>query len=176
MEELLRRVARGEERALVELIRLMQGRVFAYCYSLVGSYEDAEELTSEAFFQVWRGAKNYRGESKASTWILGIARNLCMNFLKKRRVQFLQIMEHDAPYHPEEEEPEYDPKSVQRAMERLNPIHREVLYLVFYEELSYGEISRLLGVPENTVKTRVFNAKRKLREILEDEESYKGIL
>ncbi len=175
MEELIRAIARGEEKALRELIRRMQGRVYAYCYSLVGCQEDAEELTSEVFFQVWRSAKKFRGDSKATTWIFGIARNLCLNHLRKRKIQFMELLEADAVCEPEEE-PECDPELIKRAMERLSPLHREVLYLAYYEELPYSSIGELLGIPESTVKTRVFNAKRRLREIIENEASNKGIL
>ncbi|MCS7196900.1 MAG: RNA polymerase sigma factor [Aquificaceae bacterium] len=175
MEELIKRIARGEEKALRELIRTMQGRVYAYCLSLVACHEDAEELTSEVFYQVWKSAKNFKGRSKATTWLFGIARNLCMNHLRKKKVQFMELMEGDAVYTPEEEEPEYDPEVIKRAMEELSPAHREVLYLAFYEELSYGEIASLLGIPENTVKTRVFHAKKKLKELLEHEKSGKGV-
>ncbi len=176
MEELIRRIARGEEKALEELIRLMQARVFAYCYSLVGSAEDAEELTSEVFFQVWKSAGKFKGEGRASTWILGIARNLCMNHLRKKRLHFLELLETDAVVEEEEDPYPYSPEEVGRAMEKLSPAHREVLYLAFYEELTYSEIAKLLGVPENTVKTRVFHAKKKLKELLKDEGSNKRIL
>lgn len=175
MEELIKAIARGEEKALRELIRLMQGRVYAYCYSLLGQEEDAEEITSEVFFQVWRSAKKFRGDSKATTWIFGIARNLCLNHLRKKKLQFMELLETDAVYEPEEE-PEYDPELVKKAMEKLSPLHREVLYLAYYEELPYSKIAEILGIPENTVKTRVFNAKRKLKEIIENETSNKGIL
>lgn len=175
MEELIKAIARGEEKALRELIRLMQGRVYAYCYSLLGQEEDAEEITSEVFFQVWRSAKKFRGDSKATTWIFGIARNLCLNHLRKKKLQFMELLETDAVYEPEEE-PEYDPELVKKAMEKLSPLHREVLYLAYYEELPYSKIAEILGIPENTVKTRVFNAKRKLKEIMENEASNKGIL
>ncbi len=175
MEELIKAIARGEEKALRELIRLMQGRVYAYCYSLLGQEEDAEEITSEVFFQVWRSAKKFRGDSKATTWIFGIARNLCLNHLRKKKLQFMELLETDAVYEPEEE-PEYDPELVKKAMEKLSPLHREVLYLAYYEELPYSKIAEILGTPENTVKTRVFNAKRKLKEIIENETSNKRIL
>lgn len=175
MEELIKAIATGEEKALRELIRLMQGRVHAYCYSLLGREEDAEEITSEVFFQVWRSAKKFRGDSKATTWIFGIARNLCLNHLRKKKLQFMELLETDAVYEPEEE-PEYNPELVKKAMEKLSPLHREVLYLAYYEELPYSKIAEILGIPENTVKTRVFNAKRKLKEIIENEASNKGIL
>lgn len=177
MEELLRAIAKGDEGALVELIKIMKSRVYAYCISLVRDPEDAEELTSEVFYQVWKSAKSYKGASKPSTWIFGIARNLCMNHLRKKRIKFLELMEQDAVYDPEqEEEPAYSPEEIKKAMELLSPIHREILFLVYYEELSYGEIAQVLSIPENTVKTRVFHAKRKLREILENEAGRKKIL
>lgn len=176
MEDIINSIAKGDEKALRELIMRMQARLYTYCFSLVGDEEDAEELTSEVFFQVWKSAKNFRGQSKASTWLFGIARNLCMNHLRKKRIKFLEIKEWDAVYDPEEEELNYDPELLKKAMEKLSPLHREVLYLAYYEDMSYNEIAKLLDIPENTVKTRVFNAKKKLRELIQDATSGKRVL
>lgn len=175
MEDIINSIAKGDEKALKELIMRMQARVYTYCFSLVGNEEDAEELTSEVFFQVWKSAKNFRGQSKATTWLFGIARNLCMNHLRKRKIKFLEITEWDAVYDPNEEEHDYDPELLKKAMEKLSPLHREVLYLAYYEDMSYHEIAKLLDIPENTVKTRIFNAKKKLRELIQNATSSERI-
>lgn len=142
-------------------------------------YEDAQEAVSETFFQVWRSAKNFRGDSKVSTWLFGITRNVIRNMLRKRtkEVKTVEIMEHDAVYENDPWEPE-DVGVLKKALELFPPAHREVLHLAFYEELSYEEIAQLLKLPLGTVKTRVFYAKKKLLELIKeirDEELKKSL-
>ncbi len=163
---LIQEIAKGDEEALKKLIRLYKNRVFLYTYGILRDYEDSEEATAEVFFQVWRSAKKFKGRSRVSTWIFGIARNVCMNLLRKRkrRFQTLEIMERDAVY--EEVDLDENIEILRQAIDQLPPAHREVIHLAFYEELPYSEIAQILKVPENTVKTRVFYAKKKLREIV----------
>ncbi len=169
MEEisLIREIANGNEKALKKLIRLYRDRIFLYTYGILQNYEDSEEATAEVFFQVWRSAKKFKGMSKVSTWLFGIARNVSMNVLRKRRRRFqtIEIMDHDAVW--EEIEIEEDVELLRRAIEKLPPPHKEVIHLAFYEELPYSDIAQIIGVPENTVKTRVFYAKKKLKELVE---------
>ncbi|MCS7084421.1 MAG: RNA polymerase sigma factor [Aquificaceae bacterium] len=170
MEQIIKRIARGEESALVELINIMQKRVFSYCYSLVGSYEDAEEITSDVFYQVWKSASKFKNLSTPTTWIFGIARNLCLNHLRKKKLHFQELFENDAIFDPiEEQELNATAEEIRQAISKLSPIQREILYLVFYEEMDYKSIAKFLDIPENTVKTRVFNAKKRLKEILSHE-------
>ena len=163
---LIEEIAKGNEKSLKKLIRLYKDRVFLYAYGILQNYEDSEEATAEVFFQIWRSARRFSGRSKVSTWIFGITRNVCMNMLRKRKKQLptLEIMERDAVY--EEVDLEEDVEILRRAIDQLPPAHREVIHLAFYEELPYSEIAQILEVPENTVKTRVFHAKRKLKEIV----------
>ncbi|SNZ12122.1 RNA polymerase sigma factor [Hydrogenobacter hydrogenophilus] len=167
--QLIKRIAKGDQEALRELINIYKARLFYYAYGILRDYEDAQEAVSETFFQVWRSAKNFRGDSKVSTWLFGITRNVMRNMLRKRtkEVKTVEIMEHDAVYENDPWEPE-DVEVLKKALERLSPAHREVLHLAFYEELSYEEISQVLGVPVGTVKTRVFYAKKKLLELIKE--------
>ncbi len=163
---LIEEIAKGNEKALKKLIDLYKDRVFAYTYSLLQNYEDSEEATAETFFQIWKSAKRFKGNSKVSTWIFGVARNVCMNFIRKRKRHPLtyEINERDAVY--EDVELDEDVEILRKAIEELPPLHREVIHLAFYEDLPYSEIAKILNIPENTVKTRVFHAKKKLKEIV----------
>ncbi|MBX6423520.1 RNA polymerase sigma factor [Thermosulfurimonas sp. F29] len=171
IEDLLRRLAEGDEGALKELYELTGRRVWSYIWRLCGDREMADELTVMTYTEVWRSAPGFRGESKALTWIYAIARRLTYRTLRGRR------MEED----PEEGEnspvSEEDPfreclrleirALVRKALEALPLKHREVLDLVFLHGLTYEEIAGILNIPVNTVKTRVFHARKKLRKILE---------
>ncbi|NPA41533.1 MAG: sigma-70 family RNA polymerase sigma factor [Aquificae bacterium] len=168
---LIRGVAKGDEEALKKLIRLYKDRVFLYVYGLLRNYEDSEEATAETFFQIWRSAKKFKGFSKPSTWIFGVARNVAMNILRKRRKEFktFELEDWDSPV--EDVEVPENVELLRRAIEMLSPAHREVIHLAFYEDMSYSEIAEVLGIPENTVKTRVFHAKKKLRDLVKELEN-----
>ncbi len=163
--ELIKRVADGDEHAFNVFFKLYKDRVFAYCYNWTQNYEDAEELAVETLYRVWKKAGSFRGDSKVSSWVFGIARKVCLEFMRSKKMVYLEIQEWDAVY--EDSQEEWDTELVRDALESLDPLHREVLFLAYYEELPYEEIAKILGVPSGTVKSRVHNAKRKLREILE---------
>ncbi len=167
-EDLIFKVAKGDQQALRTLILLYNSRLFSYAYGILQNYEDAEEAVAETFYQIWRSARNYRGDSRASTWIFGVCRNVIRNMLRKnKRHPFMfEIREEDAVV--EEEVEPMEVELVVKALDRLPPIHREVLHLAYYEDMPYEEIAKVLGVPLNTVKTRVFNAKKKLLRTIEE--------
>lgn len=167
-EELIKEIAKGKEDALRTFIKLYERRVFMYAYSVLQNYEDAEEATSETFFQVWRSAKNFEGRSKVSSWVFGIARHVCMGMLRKKlkHPPTLELFETDAVV--EEEDAQLDIELLRKALELLPPHHREVLHLAYYEELPYEEIAQILRIPLNTVKTRVHYAKKKLLEVVRE--------
>ncbi len=168
-EELIDQIAKGDEKALKKLMDLYRNRLFFYVYGLLENYEDAEEVVAETFYQVWRSAKNFKGSSKVSTWIFGIARNVSRNMLRKRmrEIKTVEIMEHDAVFEDQSIDSE-SAELVKKALERLPVAHREVLHLAFYEELPYEEIAKILGIPLGTVKTRVFYAKKRLLEVIKE--------
>ena len=166
--ELIKRIASGDEEALAKLIRIYKGRIFLYVYGLLRNYEDSEEATAETFFQVWRSAKRFKGRSKVSTWLFSIARNVAMKVLRKRRHETLIFELYELDAFVQDVELPQDVELLRRAIEKLPPAQREVIHLAFYEELPYSEIAQILGVPESTVKTRVFYAKKKLRQVIKE--------
>ena len=162
--ELLSRIATGDEAAFKRLYARYADRVFRYALTLLRNRHLAEEVVQETMVAVWRGAGSFKGGSLVSTWIFGIARNQAHALLRR---------EARGAREPEESLVLPDPAEglhcrdrVLAALEELPPEQREVVVLAFYEGLSYREIGRLLGVPEGTVKSRMYFAKRKLREVL----------
>jgi RNA polymerase sigma-70 factor, ECF subfamily len=165
--DLLKRVAAGDGLALRALHGRHGVRVFRFILRMVANEAIAEELTNEVFLQAWRHADGYRGNAEVSTWLLSIARNRAIGALRKRS---------DAPLEDgvaEALKDEADPPDVElakqdkaalmrRCVETLPPAHREIVDLVYYQELSVAEAADLLSIPENTVKTRMFHARKKL--------------
>jgi len=165
--ELLRLVARGDREAFRELYNLTERRIYFYLYRILQEESLAEDVQMEVFTQVWKGAGNFKGKSKATTWMFGIARNLAMNELRKKR-NYANI--DDYAHMPDQNQPDLDAPDRQRvlkkAMEMLSTKHKEVLDFVFYQQMNYQDIADIIDVSVNTVKTRVFYAKAAMREAM----------
>ncbi len=170
-QSLLARVASGDQPAFESLFLRYQKRLLRFLLGMVRSEEIAQELLCEMMVDVWRNAHTFQGRSRVSTWIFGIASNKAKTALRRR-----QPVEAD----PEVLERLIDPtpgsadamvqrelaEQVQAAIELLPPEHRQVVELTFMHGFSYREIAEIVGCPVNTVKTRMFHAKRRLREAL----------
>lgn len=168
LSEMLRAVAGGDAEALAELYRRLESSIYAFAVSRLGDPEQAAEVLHEVMLGVWRKADTFRGRSRPLTWVLGIARHKILDAQRRSR-----RWRPEPP--PDEDVPDSTATpsdrlhrgerrdAVRDALAALSEDHREVIHLAFYQDLSYPEISRLLGVPEGTVKTRVFHAKKAMR-------------
>lgn len=162
--QLVRQVGQGDAKAFHELYARYADRVFRYAFTLLRDRHLAEDVVQETMIALWNGARRFAGRSQVSTWIFGIARHQAYRAHRN---------EAKGGRSPEERAEEPDPSPaveretrVQRAVAALPPEQREVVFLAFYEGLPYAEIARVQGVPEGTVKSRMFHAKRKLAEVL----------
>ena len=168
----IKQIAAGDRDAFEKLYGEYQKRLFRYFMRLVSATEVAEELTSDVLVEVWKKAGEFRGLSKVSTWIFGIAHFKAMNEYRAKKPATLDIEaavnEADPGATPEESAAQVNLKEkIKRALQALSPEHREVMELTFTNGLSYQEISDIMQCPVNTVKTRMFYAKKQLQEILE---------
>ncbi|MFO7754322.1 MAG: sigma-70 family RNA polymerase sigma factor [Desulfobacteraceae bacterium] len=164
-ERLLKRVAKKDGSAFEQLYELTSKSIFFYLYRLLQDRETAEDLHMEVYAAVWKNAQGFKGKSRVKTWMFGIARNMAMNELRKHHRKTLRI---DKPVRDENSFKAYKEferhDSIQAALAQLSYKHREILDLVFFHGQSYSDISKLLAIPENTVKTRVYYAKAALKE------------
>ena len=168
----IQQIAAGDRDAFEKLYGEYQRRLFRYFLRLVSTTEVAEELTNDVLVEVWKKAGDFRGLSKVSTWIFGIAHYKAMNQYRGKKPATLDIEaaanEADPGATPEESAAQVNLKEkIKRALHLLSPEHREVMELTFTNGLSYQEISDIMQCPVNTVKTRMFYAKKQLQEILE---------
>jgi len=164
---LLAKVAQGDHAAFRELYESMSRSVYFYLYRILRDESLAEDVQVEVFTQVWKGAARFQGRSKVKTWVFGIARNLAMNALRKNRHHAnIDDYQHIA----DENQPNPDDADrrwlLQKAMGMVSDKHREVLDLVFFQQMNYQEIAEILAISVNTVKTRVFYAKSALRKAI----------
>lgn len=170
--QLITRIADRDQSALRALLGRHQLRVYRFVLRIVRREAVAEEVTNEVFLEVWRNAGNYEGRSAVGTWLLSIAHNRAVSSLRRRREESWD--EETAGALPDEgDDPEVSLQKVDKAaqlrqcIEQLSADHRKIIDLVYYHEKSINEISEILDIPENTVKTRMFYARKKLSELLQ---------
>jgi RNA polymerase sigma-70 factor (ECF subfamily) len=165
--ELLKRVSKGDEEAFRQLYDLTHRKVYFYLYRLVHGRQMAEDILVETYTEVWRNASKFKGKSRAGTWIIGIARNLAMNQLRKVKVhEDIDLIKNLSNGSQPNGRPFDRKRVIKKALLTLSTKHQEVLDLVFFHGLTYQEVSEILGIPINTVKTRVFYAKESLKQCL----------
>jgi RNA polymerase sigma-70 factor, ECF subfamily len=170
-EALVGRIADGERLAMQTLFARHHVRVYRFALRLTGNPATAEDVVSEVFFDVWRQAGRFEGRSSVSTWLLGMTRFKALSAMRLRTDAPLDE-EHAETIADEGDDPEQaaqkkdKAEALRRCLERLSPEHREVVDLVYYHEKSIQEIAEIVGVPENTVKTRVFYGRKQLSELL----------
>ena len=173
-EELLSQIAKGDRQAFSRLYRKYQPRLVSYCARLLkDDIAQAADIVDDALFDVWRSADKFEGKSKPSTWIYSIARNKLISWLRKTSETTLDddaimlAMEDTAP-NPEETRMEEDMRDqLLRMMNHLTDEHRDVLKLTYFEDKSVKEVADILKISENTVKTRMFYARKRLGQMLE---------
>jgi RNA polymerase sigma factor (sigma-70 family) len=173
---LIRRIAAGDRDALAALCARYQTAVFYYLVRLLGDRALAEEVFQDTLVAVWRSAGTFEGRSSVQTWLVGIARRQAYNSTRRRVLPRADVAELEVLPAADPEPEDVALAGARReelaaAMARLTPAHREVLVLTFVHGLSYPEMARLVGVPEGTIKSRLSNAKRALRALLEEEEA-----
>ncbi|HEY1546041.1 MAG TPA: sigma-70 family RNA polymerase sigma factor [Xanthobacteraceae bacterium] len=171
-EVLIGRIAKGDRLAMQVLFARHHVRVYRFVLRLVGNPTTAEDLISEVFLDVWRQADRFEGRSAVSTWLLAIARFKALSALRKKPDEELdeeaaEAIE-DTSDNPEVSLEKKDKSAVLReCLVKLSPEHREIIDLVYYHEKSVEEVAEIVGIPENTVKTRMFYARKKLAELLQ---------
>ena len=171
-EALIGRIAAGDKLAMQVLFARHHVRVYRFVLRLVRNQTLAEDLISEVFLDVWRQAGKFEARSTVSTWLLAIARFKALSSLRKRSEEELDeeaaAAIEDPGDDPEVAVQKKDKSEVLRkAIAQLSPEHREIIDLVYYHEKSVEEVAEIVGIPENTVKTRMFYARKKLAELLQ---------
>jgi RNA polymerase sigma-70 factor (ECF subfamily) len=167
---LIAKVAAGNRLAMQVLFARHHARVYRFIFRLLGSEAAAEDLTSEVFLGVWRHAHRFEARSSVTTWLLAIARYKALAELRRRPE--LACDEAAAQTSDPADDPEatfaikHRGEIVRDCLGRLSRRHREVIDLVYYHGKSVQEAAAILGIPGNTVKTRMFHARKNLSELL----------
>lgn len=170
---LLRQVASGDEAAFRRLHTALGPVVFAYAHSRLRDPQAAREVVDETLLDVWRKPLAFAGQSALTTWVIGIARHKILDRFRDARPEHEDIDDYrdTLPATGPDGYAALADKQRQAALahclERLAPSQRECLHLVYFAERSLAEVGVLQDVPENTVKTRLFHARARLKTCLE---------
>ena len=172
--QLLARIARGDRDAVTALYRRLERPLFAFLVKTLRDREAAADVLNETMLDVWRQAGRFEGKSSVATWIYSIAHHKAVSWLRKRREveldeEAVAAIPDDTPGADKAIASRDISQIIARLMEKLSVDHRIVLQLAYFQEFSVGQIAEILDCPENTVKTRMFYARQRLRTLLEAE-------
>ncbi len=170
-EALMARIAAGDRDAMRALYVRHHMRVHRFVLRLVRNQTVAEDVISETFLDVWRQAGSFEGRSAVSTWLLAIARFKALSILRRKKEDELDedgvTALVDPVDNPEVAAQKRDTGQILRqCLTALSRDHREIIDLVYYHEKSVEEVAKIVGIPEATVKTRMFYARKRLSKLL----------
>lgn len=169
--ELLRRISAGDRDAFRDLYLRYHRRLARFLTRLLHRHADAEEIINDTLWIVWQRAAEFRNASRVSTWIMGIAYRRALNMIRRavthERAMALEIADSEGTVSDGAQALE-ERQMLDAALARLPLEQRLVLEFTYYMDHSCEEIAEIMECPVNTVKTRMFNARRKLRTILAD--------
>ncbi len=170
--KLIAAIAGGDRQAVKHLYGLTHVRLYRYLVRQLRNEAIAEEVMNEVYLAVWQNAARYEARSAPMTWMLSIAHNKAISTLRKRRETSGVDQEATEQIADESDTPEVISQKLDKAqairacVNQLSADHRSVMDLVYYQERSVSEVAEIMGVPEATVKTRMFYARKKLSELL----------
>lgn len=164
----VRRSKAGDAQAFGELIDAHQRALFNVAYRMVGNYHEAQDLTQTALVKAYEKIGGFDGRCPFFGWVYRILVHEALNSIARRKRQrVLEGVDPESAPGPETTFGEHEVEGIiQSALEALNEEQRQVIILRHFAQLSYYEIGETLGVPEKTIKSRLFTARQRLREIL----------
>lgn len=174
--QLMAAVAKKDERAMEELYRAYAGIVQHFASKTVKNPTDAAEVTNEVFMELWKGSASFEGRSAVRTWLLRITHNKAVDLVRKKSKHDGNVAMDDQHDLADESfscsverihENSDHKRHLETCMQGLKEGHRQVVYLTFFEELSYSDIAQVISIPAGTVKTRMMHAKQQLMSCLQ---------
>ncbi|CCW35816.1 RNA polymerase, sigma-24 subunit, RpoE [Chthonomonas calidirosea] len=181
-QRLIERSKEGDRRAFDALVRMHEKRVYNLAYRLCGNYDEAGDITVEAFLRVYQAINSFRGDANFSTWLYRIVTNVYLDRRKRQKnrktlsleeyveleeSQVTRQIEDPSPGPEELAEAQQRQELLQKAIESLPEYQRAMIVLYHVDGLSYEEIAEVLSLPIGTVKSRLNRARLALREKLE---------
>lgn len=175
-QDLIRSAASGSSRAFEELITPYERRMYALALRMCGNTEDAKDCLQDAMLRIYRGLPSFRGDSSFSTWIYRVVSNVCLDFHRRNKGKGNASLDelHESGIEPKDSKPtpqtELERSELKRqlsnAIQSLPEDLKSAVVLRDIHGLSYEEIGEVLDINVGTVRSRLFRARSKLREIL----------
>jgi RNA polymerase sigma-70 factor, ECF subfamily len=172
-EVLLESIANNGKAAMHVFYARHNAQIYKFILRIVRDTTVAEDIVSQVFLDVWRNASQFEGRSRVSTWLHAIARFKALTTLNRRRHE--DIEQNDVREIAEEADtPEMSLNRNQtnaillNCVAQLSPVHREIIDLFYYHEKSVEEVGEMIGIPQSTVKTRMFYARKQLVDLVTD--------
>ena len=183
-KELIDRARRGEEDAFAALVDRYRTKMFNLAYSMTRNREEADDMTQDVFVKAWRHISGFQGRSAFGTWLYRIAVNTVRDFMRREsRFPKIEYQDYHAQSRHEEDalhkneakaEQERLKDILRRAMRTLPEKYRVILSMRDIQGMPYGEIARILGLSPGTVDSRLFRARKRLRQAVERMPSANG--
>lgn len=178
-QELIYQSLEGDDKAFKELLQRHLKNVYAFIYRLTGNTEDSKDITQDTFIKVWKNLKNYKLEYSFKTWLINIAKNTAIDYLRKKRpILFSDFDNNDEVESFEEKLIDTEPLQdelfeimenkikVENAISKISIQKRTVLLFHITEGLTFEEISKILNKPINTIKSQYRRALLDLKKII----------
>lgn len=162
------------QRAFNEIVKNYSERLYWHVRSLVGSHEDTDDLLQDIFVKVWTALPSFRGEAQFFTWLYRIATNVALNFLNRQKVRSALSFESitDSLERKVEDDPWFNGNEVElhlsKAIQKLPQKQKAVFCMRYYQELSYEEISEILGTSVGALKASYHFAYEKIKRELKE--------
>ena len=163
---------KGDPSAFGRIVRMTMKQAYAVALGFVGNADDAKDISQEAYIHAYRARHRFNPDREFFPWLYTIIRNLCLNFLKRKKFRVditpdvLELKPSSDPDPQEQIIQNERREMVWRALFELSPEHREVIILKDIDGYSYAEIARILDVPIGTVMSRLYYAREKLYRVL----------
>jgi RNA polymerase sigma-70 factor, ECF subfamily len=165
-DALIKAIGCGDRHAMALLYGRHHVRVYRFALRITDDASSAEDVVSEVFLEAWRKADRFEARAQVSTWLLAIARNKSRSEVQRRSANHLdwETIEIEDPADDAEISSQKRDRSelIRRCLSQLSAVQREVIDLVYYHDKSVTDVASIVGVPANTVKTRMFHARRRI--------------
>jgi len=169
------KVLAGDQRAFAHIIKATEGLVAQIIFKLIANPDDRKDMAQDVYLKVYQQLGWFRFQAKLSTWIAQIAYHTCLHHLERKKIALVPIWDDETEAsqgvsNPFENEIEAQlireelSQLITNAIDQLNPIYRTLITLYHQEELSYSEIGQIVQLPEGTVKSYLFRARKALKE------------
>ncbi len=178
--DLVLRATAGDERAYGKLVGTYQARLYNFVRSMVRNDEIAEDITQESFVKAFFSLKKLQNPASFKSWLFRIANNNTLDYLRKKRIQTVDVDEQVRESYVDTASPEKGAvassrtRHIREALDKLKPDQRNILVMCDLQGFSYQEISEALDIPFGTVQSRIFYARKKLKDFLDKDIVFGG--